>query len=225
MSVTETSALGQLLALLVHDLRNPVATIGANLSYVNEVAGESLDRDARDALSDSTAALQDLMAGLDHLSFISRWVAGEPATQAGEGSVADALRSVAARERSFPVVLSMSGEALRAAGAQALPRLIEVLLANAAQHASGKGVTLRAHAAGSEIVVEVEDKGRAIAPEFRGIAFTPNGQLRLKERSDGRYGRSLGLFAAGLLAEAMGARIEAAGVDGAAIIRIILTAA
>ena len=73
--------------------------------------------------------------------------------------------------------------------------------------------------------VEVEGAGRAIAPELRDIAFTAAGQLKLKERSDGRYGRSLGLFAAGLLAQAMGARLEAGGTDGAAIIRVVLPAA
>jgi signal transduction histidine kinase len=225
MSPEDSTTLAQLLALLVHDLRNPVATIGANLSYVGEAAGASLDTDAREALADSTSALDGLMAGLDNLATVSRWVGGEPAAAAAEGNVADALRAVAARERMYVVTLSLSEGVLRAKGAQALPRLVEILLANAVQHTGGKPVTLRARRVADEVLVEVEDTGRAIAPELREVAFTPRGQLRLKERSDGRYGRSLGLFAAGLLAQAMGARLEAAGRDGAAVIRIALQAA
>jgi len=224
MTSDDSTALSQLLALLVHDLRNPVSTIGANLSYVLEVAGDALDRESQEALGDSTTALQDLVAGLDHLVFIARDIARAPAVAAPDGNVADALRSVTARERSTPLRLSLADGELRAHGAQALPRLIEVLLANAGQHAAGKPVELRAQRVGDEIVVEVQDAGRAIAAELRDVAFTAAGQMRLKERSDGRYGRSLGLYAAGLLARAMGARIEAAGVDGAAIIRVVLTA-
>lgn len=225
MEPEDLSALAKLLALLVHDLRNPVAAIGANLSYVSEVAATSLDTDAQEALDDSTSSLRDLAAGLDHLAFVARWVGGEPAAAAAEGNVADALRSVAAREHSLTVTLSMADGPLRARGAQALPRLVEVLLANSAQHAPGKPVAIRAQRAGDDVVVEVEDAGRAIAPELRDAAFTAAGQLRLKERSDGRYGRSLGLFAAALLAQAMGARLEAAGVDGASIIRVSMPAA
>ena len=224
MSPEDSAALAQLLALLVHDLRNPVATIGANLSYVSEVAGPALDGETRDALSDSSTALDDLMTGLEHLAFVSRWIAGEPVTAAGEGNVSDALRSVAGRERPFPIQLSLSEGGLRAKGAQALPRLVEVLLANASQHAPGKPVTIRAERVANEVIIEVEDAGRALAAELREVAFTAPGQLRLKERSDGRYGRALGLLAAGLLAQAMGARLESTGVDGASITRIALTA-
>lgn len=224
MSADDPRLLGQLLALLVHDLRNPVATIGANLSYVSEVGSGTLDTDAQEALNDSTSALQGLTSGLDNMAFLSRWVASEPAAAALEGSVVDALRSVAARERPSVLTLAIGEGVARARGAQTLPRLLEILLANAEQHAAGKPVTLRAQRTGEEVVVEVEDAGRAIAPELREIAFTAAGQLKLKERSDGRYGRSLGLFAAGLLAQAMGARLEAAGRDGAAIIRVVLPA-
>lgn len=220
-----TPSLAPLLALLVHDLRNPVATIGANLSYVSEAAHDALDADTREALSDSTAALYDLMAGLDHLAFLSRYVAGEPAAAAADGSVADALRALPSRIRTTGVQVVVEDATLRARGAQALPRLVEVLLANSGQHAAGKPVIVRARRDGEHVVVEVEDKGRAIAPELREVAFTAAGQLQIKERSDGRYGRSLGLFAAGLLAQAMGARLEAAGTDGAAILRVVLAPA
>ncbi len=224
MSADDPRLLGQLLALLVHDLRNPVATIGANLSYVSEVGSGTLDTDAQEALNDSTSALQGLTSGLDNMAFLSRWVANEPAAAALEGSVVDALRSVAARERPSVLTLAIGDGVARARGAQTLPRLLEILLANAEQHAAGKPVTLRALREGDDVIIEVEDTGRAIAAELRDIAFTAAGQLKLKERSDGRYGRSLGLFAAGLLAQAMGARLEAAGKDGAAIIRVVLAA-
>jgi signal transduction histidine kinase len=32
-------SIGEMIALVVHDLRNPVATISANLSFIRDVAG------------------------------------------------------------------------------------------------------------------------------------------------------------------------------------------
>ena len=69
---------------------------------------------------------------------------------------------------------------------------------------------------------ELVDQGRAVAPELRADAFSLQGQSKLKERSDGRYGRVVGLLAAAILADAMGIKLEADGTDGAAVFRMRL---
>jgi hypothetical protein len=44
----------------------------------------------------------------------------------------------------------------------------------------------------------------------------------MKGRSEGRYGRVLGLFSASILAQAAGARLEARERDGLNVFRVLL---
>lgn len=217
---TDRDAIGELIGLVVHDLRNPTATIGANLAYLREVAPGD-DEDAREALSDSEVAVGDLMRGLEQLAWIGRWFRGEPAVQVNEGDVAAALKAAADKHSSLDVEVD-APIGLRARGGGTLARLVEVLLANSAQHARSGTVRLSAESTDEGIVVQVQDQGPAIHPDLREEAFTLTGQQATKARADGRYGRVAALFAAFVLAESMGARLEAAGEDGAAVFRVTL---
>jgi hypothetical protein len=72
------------------------------------------------------------------------------------------------------------------------------------------------------VVIDVTDGGPAMAASLRPTAFTMPAQHSLKERSDGRYVRAAGLFAAHLAAEALGATLSTSGADGRAIFRLSL---
>lgn len=217
---TTNEMIGALLGLIVHDLRNPTSTIGANLAYLREV-GPGEDRDAREALEDSEVAVADLMRGLEQLAWISHWFRGEQVTQVSDGDVASALRAAADKHNSMDVRVE-APEGLRARGGGTLARLLEVLLANSAQHARKTPVRLTAEQGERGVVVQLQDGGAAIHPDLRTKAFTLDGQQEIKGRVDGRYGRAGALFAAHVLAISMGAQLEAAGEDGAAIFRIVL---
>lgn len=209
--------IGELLALVVHDLRNPVATISANLSFVREV-GAVADNDVAEALADVDLATADLMRGLDHLSWIGRWLAGERAL---EGPPGDARAAIENALKKLDVVAEISGAPLTVrAGGAALTRLVDILVRNSLANAAPATVRVRARSEEGSVIIEIEDGGRAIAPELRAIAFTLAGQHVIKSRVDGRYSRSVGLLAARALADAIGAEIEADGTDGAAIFRI-----
>lgn len=217
---TTNDMIGHMIGLAVHDLRNPTSTVGANLAYLREV-GPNEDADAREALEDSEVAVADLMRGLEQLAWIGRWFRGEEPVQLKDGDVASALRAAANKHSSMEVdVDAPSG--LEAPGGATLARLVEVLLGNSAQHARGGRARLSARQTGRGIVVELTDDGAAIHPELRERAFTLGGQEDLKGRADGRYGRVVALFAAGVLAESMGATLEADGEDGAAVFRVVL---
>ncbi|MBW2465219.1 MAG: ATP-binding protein, partial [Deltaproteobacteria bacterium] len=99
---------------------------------------------------------------------------------------------------------------------------LDVLLANAVQHAPGGVVDIEASREEQEVVVTVTDTGRAVGEDLRQDCFTLAGQERLKGRADGRYGRAGGLLAARLIVEAMGGVVEAGGVDGAAVFTVRL---
>src|SRR5690242_3411124 len=61
MTMPSRQALGDVFALVVHDLRNPTATISANLAFVREVLGSTPDEmssvDVQEALDDAAIAL------------------------------------------------------------------------------------------------------------------------------------------------------------------------
>ncbi|HEY6879304.1 MAG TPA: hypothetical protein VI299_14860, partial [Polyangiales bacterium] len=71
-----------------------------------------------------------------------------------------------------------------------------------------KVVLLRVLSEGNRVVIEVEDQGKAVAPELAQLAFSLDGQMAVKGRSEGRYGRVAALFAAKVLAEALRAELS-----------------
>jgi signal transduction histidine kinase len=216
--------LAELLELIVHDLRNPAATLAANLSYVKDVTGGGTDdADLPDAIADMGSALADLRGGLDHLAWIARWLHGRPAMSISDGDAAIAAEKAAARSDLTDVQLEVN-RPLRARGGGTLARVLDLLLANSRLHARGGPVRLRAFREGAHVVVEVHDGGPAIAPELRDLAFAIEGQTRIKARPEGRYGSVAALLAARALTDTMGATIAAGGENGAAWFRLRLAA-
>jgi signal transduction histidine kinase len=217
---TSGSDIGKLLGLLVHDLRNPTATVGANLTFLKE-AIEPPDDDTREAFEDAEIAVDTLMKGLEQVGWIARALAGQPPVQVTDGDVVVALRTAAGKLPSMQIELDLPSEPLRARGGGTLSRLVEVLLQNSAAHSRGP-VSLAARREAEAIVVTVQDSGEAIANELRDRAFTVAGQHDIKQRNDGRYSRVAGLFAARLLADAISATLSAGGERGAAWFRVRL---
>ncbi|NNK09035.1 MAG: hypothetical protein HKP50_17120 [Myxococcales bacterium] len=71
----DADQMGHVLGLLVHDLRNPAATISANVDFLQEVG--LADDDSNDALQDVRLGVGELRRGLDMLHGSA---AGSPAT-------------------------------------------------------------------------------------------------------------------------------------------------
>lgn len=217
--------LAELLGLIVHDLRNPAATLGANLSFFKEVAvGPGADEDLREAVEDMETALTDLRRGLDQLGWIARRIGEQTVLPVADGDAVTALETARDKAAGMDVTVRAPERPLRARAGGTLTSLLDILLANSRVHARGSPVELTARREGGEVVVELRDRGPAIAPELREAAFTLEGQSLLKGKAEGRYSRAGGLFAARVLADAMGSRIEAGGESGAAWFRIRLAA-
>jgi K+-sensing histidine kinase KdpD len=218
------AALESLFGLIVHDLRNPAATLGANISFVREVLSDPSvpEQEVRDALGDAEQALSDLMRGLDQIAWIGRWandrVTPSPAVQ----DVRSVFDSVAKRIKYGATTFTPPTEELRVRGGEPLERLIDLLVANGHQHAPQKQVRVRGFREYEHIVVEIEDEGRPLGVDVREQAFTLEGQTGLKGRAEGRYGRVAGLFVASILAAAAGARIECAVREGKNQFRLLL---
>lgn len=213
------AAIGDLLALVVHDLRNPVATISANVSFVKEV-GAGDDEDVIEALDDVETALGDLMRGLEQVGWVGRWIAGQAAMEGSTGDLRSAVEA-GVRRANAPVDVRLPNEPIEVARAGgALARVVELLVRNAVANAAAETVHVLVRDDGAEGVVEIRDAGRAIGEELREAAFTLEGQQILKGRADGRYSRVVGLLAVRTLTDSIGARLEAGGQDGDAIFRV-----
>ena len=218
-----TQQLGKLLSLLVHDLRNPGATIGANVAYVTESIGDSTDEDVGEALQDVERALGDLMLGLEHIGWIGRWLAKEKPLPSQPGDVVESLRSLRPPPQELRLEIDAPKEPILVRGAgKALAKLIQIFVENAVQHARRGVISIKVQRHADEATVDIVDSGTPLDPTLHEKAFTLEGQMAIKGRAEGRYGRVAGLLAAKILANAIGARIEPTAIDDRACFRIHL---
>ena len=216
--------MGHALGLLVHDLRNPAATITANADFLQEVGMD--DTDSVEALQDVKLAVGELRRGLDMLAWISRWLTGQSPHEATNGDAGVFVERLERTETPVPVKVDIATPGqLYARGAQVAVEVVDLLLHNTRANVAEPEALVRVYQDGAQVVIEVQDAGEAIAPELREGAFTLAGQKDLKGRLDGRYSRFVGLFAAKVVLDGVGGSIEADGESGAAVFRILLQGA
>jgi K+-sensing histidine kinase KdpD len=220
----DADQMGQVLGLLVHDLRNPAATISANVDFLQEVG--LADDDSDDALQDVRLGVGELRRGLDMLAWISRWLTGHVPLEAANGDVGMFLERLERADTPVPVTVEIArDDQLYAHGAQVAVEVVDLLLHNTRANVPDGHATVRVYQRSNRVVIEVQDAGEAIAPELRKAAFTLEGQQALKGRLDGRYSRFVGLFAAAVVLDGVGGTIEADGEKGAAVFRVFLPGA
>jgi signal transduction histidine kinase len=98
-----------------------------------------------------------------------------------------------------------------------LARAAGNLVRNAIQYGSpGGSINIGVCHEPGRWVVRVEDTGPTLSPDLVGRAFDAEAQVDLKSATGGRYSRGLGLFAARLAADSIGATVRADALpDGA----------
>lgn len=180
-----------------HQLRTPLTGIRLRLENALATAGRARD----EAMADAIGQVDRLEATIEDLLNLARDV--EP----GGDAALDVASVLAAAEQAWHGPLAAAGRALRVAtepglpavraSAAALRQVLDVLLANAAEHGSGT-VILRARTAGTGLVVEVSDEG----PGVQGDT-----DLVFGRRTDPTGRRGLGLALARSLIEAEGGRL------------------
>ncbi|HEX6241370.1 MAG TPA: hypothetical protein VFZ61_10770, partial [Polyangiales bacterium] len=173
------ATLESLFGLIVHDLRNPAATLGANIGFVREVMDDPSvpPQELNEALSDAQQALTDLMRGLDQLAWIGRWANDRVAASPAVLDLRAVFESARRRLKYGSVEFTPPDGELKVRGGESLERLIELLVVNGFQHAPQKTVRVRALREGSGVCVEIEDEGRPIGVEVRNVAFSLEGQM------------------------------------------------
>lgn len=212
--------LGEVLGLVVHDLRNPLAALSSNLGFL-KMAADKLDPELKEAIDDLGLSVEVLARIADSLEVLATDLRSQLAARTSAISVLavmDSIRSPVERAaQSHGVELSMSssfaGRVL--ASEPFFSRSLTALLMNAVSSAPRRSrVELATSELGQKLVFRVSDRGPAVPPELFEEAKSLLGQVRLKGRVEARYSRGLGLYVVARTASLAQAEFRPGAVEG-----------
>jgi len=209
-----------LVALVAHDLRNPLAGIEGHLELLRlQLAAPDYPAIATrvEKLHASAIALRGVIDGILEVRLLEEQQlplhleATPMATVLGDAS---ATVEGAGLTKDVEVRLSVASDLVGAIDRRLATRAIGNLLSNAVRHAPrGTSVELRGTEAAGMVVLEVSDRGEGVPDALRTDLFD-------KFRSSGadgggeRRGYGLGLYLVKLVAEAHGGTVSVADRDG-----------
>ncbi len=214
----DDATLGQMLRILAHDLRNPLAVIISNLGYLRSVLSAA-EQEVLETLIDTVTSCDDLKHVINNIELLGTTLKGageEPtaplATQGSFELLPSAQEVIVQCEPlasshgvAFSHRLGPAQGAWASGSAAMFERALSNLVRNAIRHTpSGSEVLVEATADRDGFRVCVLDSGQPI--DFPR-AFSPEGQIEAKASGFGRYGRGLGLLMARVSADAIGAQI------------------
>jgi signal transduction histidine kinase len=208
--------LAALLAVLAHDLRNPLSALLTNVNFAHGSRDHGLAHEVAAALSDaslSCSVLGQLIGNIDVLSAVLAELPALPSVIGGRELVAEAVSRVAPLAALAGVRVDLTSPAPwpdvlvdRTFGVRAL----ENLLANAIQFSPARAaVRISCEADADRCVICIEDDGPVIPEALREVVLTAAGQLIAKSTYSARYGRGLGLYCAAEAARMGGAELLA----------------
>jgi len=202
----------EFLAMLGHELRNPLAPILTALDLMR-IRGETGGERERAMIERQTRHLVRLVDDLLDIERITRGKIELRKTRTDLAAVIAAAVEMASplleqRNHHVSIVAPrnlafVDGDEFR------LAQVFQNLTTNAAKYTpSGGSITVRLTLRGDQVVVEVEDNGEGIAPEMLPTIFQPFVQgTRKVDRSQGGLG--IGLTLVRSLTELHGGRVEA----------------
>lgn len=200
-----------LMAFVVHDLKNPVATM--DLLGQLLVRNRSLSPDARESAQQIRESARQLMRLIHNLLDLSK---SEEGKLVPKRAVVDLQGLLNAVRDGFEAYARAAGVTLETrvqvptvfADADLLQRVIENLTENALRHAPKNSVVqLLVHSVANEVELRVTDRGPGIPTEMRLKIFERFVQLEGSSGATSRSGRGLGLAFCKLAVEAHGGRI------------------
>jgi signal transduction histidine kinase len=200
----------ELTELWVHDLKNPLTSILANIQYILD--SKTLDETEKEAMRDSATSVRAMHRIVLNLLDISR---SENAalvpnrTQINVGALVKQVHSLMqhrAEQGDHELVVSstMNGATIRADG-ELLRRLVENLLDNSLKYSPhGSRVTSELSLSDGFVKLRIKDEGNGVPVEHRSAIFEK--YVRLAP-GQARTSRGLGLAFCRLAVEAHGGRI------------------
>ena len=188
----------EFLAMLSHELRNPLAPILTALQLM-DLRGETAALRERQIIERQTRHLGMLVDDLLDLSRITRGTLELRRARVDLRPIisqAIEMASPLLEQRNHTLALYLPDTPLVVDGDDVrLNQIVQNLVTNAAKYTPPDGaITVRASARDGTVLVEVEDNGDGIAPELMAVMFEPFVQgTRSVERSHGGLGVGLAL--------------------------------
>lgn len=212
--------LGDLVAVLAHDMKNALAALTANLHYLDGSLGQSDDPDCAEALSDSVTLCQALDHFLRNLDLLGRHK--RVTTQSSPTPLLALATQAASRfERQAGasgvelLVEAPDGEdALAFVDRDLFLRAAENLVANAVENAPK----------GSKIVLEIEAGDRESSLTVIDARSAAPPPLLPPKDAGGHRGRGLTMVCADIAARAGGGRLLRSGKPGECRLRLVAPA-
>ena len=199
----EVARLLAALALSESELRDSrtrlhqATTLTAGLASAQELVADLPDSPERDRLEvvvrDEAGRLQRLLVDRDHADGALR-----PAPARPVDLDAVVQRVVLTHRARGHRVTSEPGGLRARTDVDAVAEVLDILVENAARHAGSGSVTVTTRRSDHQVVFEVTDTGRGIAPDLRSSVF------EWGTRADGSSGQGIGLYVANALARSLG---------------------
>jgi signal transduction histidine kinase len=201
-------ARAELIAVVTHQLRTPLAVVRAYLDLLAENARESSDEVAtwHDAATGQLLRLNDLVDAILDTVRADRLLTVERRPFDVGVVIDEVLTRLAPLLRNHRLERYARDSRPALGDPARLAQVLELLLENAAKYAPvGAEIMVADWSAGGEVHVAVGDDGPGVPPDMRESVFEPFVRL-VGNRSDAP-GTGVGLFAARRLVAAMGGRL------------------
>jgi signal transduction histidine kinase len=198
--------------LYIHDFKNPLSAISANLSWLEAVID---DGELRSAVTDSALAVKQLLHMYNNFLQLARIEAAEmspPEAVSLDDFIHRAVAACRALHLGSPTTIEAEGP-LPSVDCHWPPDYaglaLENLLLACAANTPGEGrVTVRGAVDGGTAVITVRDTGVPIADEFVSCCFDAAFQSTAKSENRARYARAMGMTAVKAAAAALGGSVE-----------------
>jgi len=189
----------EFLAMLAHELRNPLAPIGAAAALLQRRPGEALVKKTSEIIGRQVSHMTELIEDLLDVSRVTRGLVElDKATLDVRQILRDAVEQVTplVQARGQRLAVTLPPREVRVTGDK--KRLVQVvanILNNAAKYTAQDGrLALHADAGGGRVRIEVADNGIGMAPELVARAFDLFAQAeRTSDRASGGLGLGLAL--------------------------------
>lgn len=201
----------ELMAFVVHDLKNPLSVVGSNVELARQIVGEPGSVLA-DALEEASGASRRLRAMLEDLLTVTLVEDSQFTLRAEPVPVAELLREAVqeyvrrAHEKKVELLAPEGPPGLVTADRALLLRVIENILDNSLRYTPAHGRVGVAAFVGTDVMIAVSNSGPAIPPAERLRIFEKF--ARLEKHGVARGNAGLGLYFCKRAVEAQGGSIE-----------------
>jgi signal transduction histidine kinase len=206
-----------LISLVVHDLRNPLAGV---LSCLNLIEPSSADAETREFLKLAREGMRKLSELVDDMLEVRLLEEGKLALKPEPVSLVEILRQAiatleaSAKLEGIPLELKVEAEPTLSLDRRLVRRSIENLISNALKFSKpGEPIVITVRSDPEGTAVEVADRGPGLPEELRDRLFQKFASVEARARG-ARRGHGLGLYVVKLVATAHGGSVAASARPG-----------